>query len=65
MKWLNIYILFYFLQEVDLDKESLRRQLEEMQRQAEEYKLQLQQKEEEAAAYKKKLDESIITTEET
>lgn len=52
-------------EEVDLDKESLRRQLEEMQRQAEEYKLQLQQKEEEAAAYKKKLDESIITTEET
>ncbi|XP_048750007.1 GA-binding protein subunit beta-1-like [Ostrea edulis] len=52
----------------DLDKESLRRQLEEMQRQAEVYKLQLQQKEEEAAAYKKKLDESIITevsTEET
>lgn len=50
---------------MDLDKESLRRQLEEMQRQAEEYKLQLQQKEEEAAAYKKKLDESINTTEET
>ncbi|XP_062583986.1 GA-binding protein subunit beta-1-like isoform X1 [Saccostrea cucullata] len=51
----------------DLDKETLRRQLEEMQRQAETYKLQLQQKEEEAAAYKKKLDESIITevTEET
>ena len=59
-----IALLLCCFQDVDLDKESLRRQLEEMQRQAEAYKLQLQQKEQEAAAYKKKLDESIVTSEE-
>lgn len=40
-----------------LDKDALRKQLEEIQKQAENYKLQLKQKEEEAEEYKKKLNQ--------
>ncbi|XP_060075177.1 GA-binding protein subunit beta-1-like isoform X2 [Ylistrum balloti] len=47
-----------------LDKDALRKQLEEIQKQAENYKQQLKQKEEEAEEYKKKLNQ-IGTTKET
>lgn len=40
-----------------VEKEHLKKQLEEMQKQAEAYKLQLKQKEQEAEQYKKKLSE--------
>ncbi|KAK3094431.1 hypothetical protein FSP39_001686 [Pinctada imbricata] len=45
------------------EKDDLKRQLEEMQKQAETYKLQLKQKEIEAEEYKKKLNESMGDTE--
>ncbi|XP_046371120.1 GA-binding protein subunit beta-1-like isoform X1 [Haliotis rufescens] len=49
--------------ENDPGQDRLRRQLEEVQKQAEEYKRQLQQKQEEADGYKKKLNEIVKTPE--
>ncbi|XP_013406240.1 GA-binding protein subunit beta-1-like [Lingula anatina] len=45
-----------------LDQNDLRKQLEEVQKQAEAYKLQLKQKEEEAEVYKKQLNEIASKT---
>ncbi|XP_046549573.1 LOW QUALITY PROTEIN: GA-binding protein subunit beta-1-like [Haliotis rubra] len=49
--------------ENDPGQDRLRKQLEEVQKQADEYKRQLQQKQEEAEGYKKKLNEIVKTPE--
>ena len=47
------------------DQDELRRQLEQVQKQAQEYKQQLKAKEEEAQQYKEKLNEINKSEEET
>lgn len=45
-----------------LDKDNLKKQLEEVQKQAEAFKQQLKEKEEEAASYKKRLSDIGLTS---
>jgi DNA-directed RNA polymerase subunit L len=48
-------ILLYFQKSLEtLDKDALKKQLEEMQKQAEAFKQQLKEKQEEAETYKKR-----------